>query len=100
MPATDSTLSPCTAGEATITLPALMRFLLWKCVAIFAGASLVVICSCEKHPLGEMPEAQKEHLDLGEKSAEHSPSVSEPNASPAASVSPTPAEFFPESTPH
>jgi hypothetical protein len=47
-----------------------------------------------------MPEAQKEHLDLGEKSAEHSPSVSEPNASPAASVSPTPAEFFPESTPH
>jgi hypothetical protein len=72
-----------------------MRFLLWKCVAIFAGASLVVICSCEKHLVGEMPEAQKEHLDLGEKSSEHAPSA-EPNGSPAASVSPTPAEFFPE----
>jgi len=77
-----------------------MRFFLWKCVAIFAGASLVVICSCEKHPVGQMPEAQKEHLDLGKKSAEHSPSGGEPNISPAASVSPTPAEFFPESTPH
>jgi hypothetical protein len=77
-----------------------MRFLLWKCVAIFASASLVVICSCEEHPVGQMPEVQKEHLDLGEKSAEHSPSANEPNASPAASVSPTPAEFFPESTPH
>jgi hypothetical protein len=77
-----------------------MRFFLWKCVAIFAGASLVVICSCEKHPVGQMPEAQKEHLDLDGKSAERSPSAEEPNASPAASVSPTPAEFFPESTPH
>jgi hypothetical protein len=76
-----------------------MRVLLWKCVAIFAGASLIVICSCEKHLVGEMPEAQKERVDLGEKSAEHSPS-GEPNVSPAASVSPTPAEFFPTSTPH
>src|ERR1017187_9922780 len=100
MPATDSTLSPCTAGEATITPPALMRFLLWKCVAIFAGASLVVICSCEKHPVGGMPEAQKEHPDLADKPPEPSPSVIQPTASPAASVSPTPAEFFPESTPH
>jgi hypothetical protein len=95
MPATDSILSSCTAGEATITLPALMRSLLWKCVAIFSGASLIVICSCEKHSVGEMPEAQKEHVDLGEKPAEHSPSA-EPNDSPAASASPTPAEFFPE----
>jgi len=77
-----------------------MRSLLWKCVAIFAGASLIVICSCEKHLVGEMPEAQKEHLDLGEKSAESSPAAGEPSASPAATASPTPAEFFPESTPH
>jgi hypothetical protein len=77
-----------------------MRFLLWKCVAIFAGASLIVICSCEEHSVGEMPEAQKEHSDLGEKSSEPSPSATESNASPAASASPTPAEFFPESTPH
>jgi hypothetical protein len=76
-----------------------MQSFLWKCVAIFAGASLLVICSCEKHLVGEVPEAQKERVDLGEKSEEHSPS-GEPNASPAASVSPTPAEFFPESTPH
>ena len=76
-------------------MPALMRFFLWKCVAIFAGASLIVICSCEKHQVGEMPEVQKEHVDLAKEANESAASAGESKASPA-KTSPTPAEFFPE----
>ncbi len=74
-----------------------MRFFLWKCVATLAGASLFLICSCEEHHVGEMPEAQKEHVDLGKKShGSGDASESESKVFPAKSPSPTPGEFFPE----
>jgi hypothetical protein len=74
-----------------------MRFFLWKCVAALAGASLIVICSCEKHHLGEFPEAQKEHVDLAKKPHDSNAALgSGSEGSPAKSPSPTPAEFFPE----
>jgi hypothetical protein len=74
-----------------------MRFFLWKCVAALAGASLIVICSCEEHHVGEMPEAQKENVDRAKKPG-HSSAASESGSEvpPAKSPSPTPAEFFPE----
>jgi hypothetical protein len=76
-----------------------MRFFLWKCVAIFAGASLIVICSCEKHQVGEMPEVQKEHVDLAKAAVEAGVSPAPHKAADTAATteaSPTPAEFFPE----
>jgi hypothetical protein len=70
-----------------------MRFFLWKCVAALAGASLIVICSCEKHRVGEFPEAQKEQVDLAKKTGV---SPAPHKAAATTETSPTPAEFFPE----
>jgi hypothetical protein len=68
--------------------------------AVFAVA-LIFFCSCEKHHLGEDPEAQKEHVENSAGSEENSGvAKEETSASPAATASPTPAEFFPDSTPH
>jgi hypothetical protein len=68
-----------------------MRFSLRKCIAFSACASLIVICSCEKHHVGELPEVQKERVD--DKSASE---ATPPAAlSPTPVAKPTPAEFFP-----
>jgi hypothetical protein len=56
-----------------------------------AAAMLSLFCSCDKHHVGELPEVQKEHVDLADKpneSAERSTSSAESEKSP------TPAEFF------
>jgi hypothetical protein len=63
-------------------------------------AALIFFCSCEKHHLGEDPEAQKEHVVAPGESDENSDAAKETSASPSATTSPTPVEFFPESTPH
>ena len=68
-----------------------MRFSVRTTSVILAAASLISI-SCEKHQVGELPEVQKEHVDLPaghetDSSATHSPT-------PVAK--PTPAEFFPD----
>jgi hypothetical protein len=70
-----------------------------KCVAILAGISLILICSCEKHRVGEMPEVQKEHVDLAKPGEEASPAAGESKSTPAMKKSPTPAEFFPTAKP-
>src|SRR6476469_6215568 len=87
-------LSPCAVGKGTITLPAPMGFSR-KCTIFSVLASVGLFCSCDRHRLGEMPEVQKEHKYPETKS----------DAEPAASAAhtpaakPTPADFFPESTP-
>ena len=64
-----------------------MRFSVRTTSVILAAASLISI-SCEKHHVGELPEVQKEHVDLA------------PGAqSPTPATKPTPAEFFPEKKP-
>jgi hypothetical protein len=69
----------------------MMRFGLGKCIAILGAAALLLICSCEKHRVGELPETHKEHADSAKPPGHHQP------AAPAGtSTSPTPAEFFPE----
>lgn len=69
-----------------------MAFLI-RGVSIAAAAfPLLLFCSCDKHHLGELPEVQKEHIDLAAKArepAERSLSPSEDKQTP------TPAEFFP-----
>jgi hypothetical protein len=72
---------------------------LLKCIAILAGLSLILICSCEKHRVGEIPEVQKEHVDLNKPAEEGAPAAGESKSSPAMKTSPTPAEFFPSATP-
>jgi hypothetical protein len=68
--------------------------------AVFAVA-LIFFCSCEKHHLGEDPEVQREHVEISTGSEENSSAaIEETSASPSATTSPTPAEFFPDSTPH
>jgi hypothetical protein len=68
--------------------------------AAVSTAALIFFSSCEKHHLGEDPEAQKENVVAPGESDETSGAAKETSASPSATASPTPAEFFPESTPH
>jgi hypothetical protein len=66
-----------------------MRFSVCTTSLALAVASLFSF-SCEKHRVGELPEVQKEHVDLA-------PGGHEATSKPE--HSPTPAEFFPESKP-
>jgi hypothetical protein len=66
-----------------------------------AAALLILFCSCDKHHLGELPEVQKEHVDLAGKSENAPERASSAEAPAAKSTSPsesenapTPAEFF------
>ena len=68
-----------------------MGFSLRKSALLSAYAGLVLICSCDKHRVGEMPEVQRE-----KGAVEHSPA---PKSAGAPSASPTPADFFPASKP-
>ena len=77
-----------------------MHFGVRHAAAAVSAIALIFCCSCEKHHLGEDPEVQKEHIDLPGGSEEKSSSTEETPASPSATVSPTPVEFFPQSTPH
>ncbi|HEX4638536.1 MAG TPA: hypothetical protein VH170_03525 [Chthoniobacterales bacterium] len=76
-----------------------MHFRLRKFVAITSTAALLLFCSCEKHHLGEAPEVQKEHVDPVQAGGEEKSSAAEKKGSESQSVSPTPANFFPQSTP-
>jgi hypothetical protein len=76
-----------------------MRFSLGKCIAVFTSAFLILICSCEKHRLGEMPDVQREHVDLVKATDDTVPLTEESKPSSELKTTPTPAEFFPEKTP-
>ena len=67
-----------------------MRFSVGATGIALAVASLISI-SCEKHHVGELPEVQKEKVDLA---VGH-----EADSSAAPAAKPTPAEFFPEKKP-
>jgi hypothetical protein len=69
--------------------------------AAISAAALIFCCSCEKHHLGENPEYQKEHTDEAKSGGEENATRSEKSTSEASPprMSPTPAEFFPESKP-
>jgi hypothetical protein len=77
-----------------------MHFGVRELVAAISTAALIFCCSCEKHHVGEDPEVQKEHRNPRGGAEENSGTTQgETAASPAASVSPTPVEFFPATTP-
>jgi hypothetical protein len=74
-----------------------MRFSFGRCAAILAGVAVMVVCSCEKHHVGEIPEVQKEQVDSAKEAKEEgqkelqSGQLRIPSTPPAA---PTPVEFF------
>jgi hypothetical protein len=71
-----------------------MRLSPRKCVAVSACALLVLICSCDKHHLGEMPEVQRERVDVAGKSDKSSGAAGERSTSSSPKPTLTPAEFF------
>ncbi len=93
-----------------------MRFLFRKIAVVSSAAILIFFCSCERHHPDELPveehaqseTANREHAEHANKHgrdqnhpddqsrATTAMSVTPPPASPAA----TPAEFFPENSPH
>jgi len=71
-----------------------MAFLLRWIGTAFVGGLLIFYSSCEKHPLGEIPEVQREQVDPAKKARSK---VNETNSDKPSS-SATPAEFFPANT--
>jgi len=63
-----------------------MRISVAKAVSVLSATAVIAICSCEKHPVGQMPDAQREQPD---------PAKVWPNATTRnpdeSSTSPTPA---------
>jgi hypothetical protein len=73
-----------------VTVPRIMRVSVMKCMCLLGTVAAMSICSCEKHPLGEIPEVQREQIDPAKAWSKASEMDSEKSSS-----SPTPAEFFP-----
>jgi hypothetical protein len=69
-----------------------MRFCSRDCAALLACALLVLTGSCDKHHVGEMPEVQREHVELAGKSKEGAPAARSTSSSPSPTL--TPADFF------
>jgi hypothetical protein len=69
-----------------------MSFSFRRGIAAFGCAFLALICSCEKHHVGELPEQSEHDRALEGKAPETAPP-------PGPSTTATPAEFFPKSTP-
>jgi hypothetical protein len=67
--------------------------------AAISTAGLIFCCSCEKHHLGEDPPFQKEKAGESKPADENSGASEERSTSPSAKISPTPAQFFPETSP-
>ncbi|MDQ2918440.1 MAG: hypothetical protein M3R10_00985 [Verrucomicrobiota bacterium] len=67
-----------------------MDFSFREIAVVFFAATLIFFCSCERHHPSELaPEPKSEAASLEPAAGSHS----------AATVTPTPAEFFPASTP-
>jgi hypothetical protein len=67
-----------------------MRVSVAKAVSVLSATAVMAICSCEKHPVGQMPDVQREQPDpakVWSKATKKNPDES--------STSPTPAESFP-----
>ena len=75
-----------------------MHFGLREIAASISAAALIFCCSCEKHHLGEDPEAQKENVDEP-KGGEETSVAHKTENSESSTPKPTPAQFFPENTP-
>jgi len=71
-------------------VPRIMRVSVVKSVCVLSVIAAMAICSCEKHPLGQMPEVQREQVDPAKAWSEAGKTESEKSSS-----SPTPTESGP-----
>lgn len=85
---------PLRAAPTDYYCASLMRFSSRKCAAFSACALLVLICSCDKHRVGEMPEVQRERVELAGKSDGNREAADERSTSSSPKPTLTPAEFF------
>jgi len=76
-----------------------MHFGVRQIAAAISAAALILFCSCEKHHLGEDPEAQKENVGEGKAGEEGTAASKKSESSETATPKRTPGEFFPETTP-
>jgi len=76
-----------------------MHFGIRQIAAVISAVALIFFCSCEKHRLGEDPEVQKEHPDEAKGGGENAAAPNKADVPESATKSPTPAEFFPKTTP-
>ena len=76
-----------------------MHFGVREIAATISAAALIFCCSCEKHRVGEDPEIQKERVDRAKGGDENVQAPNKVEVPDSALKSPTPAEFFPKSTP-
>lgn len=60
----------------------IMAFLARQCVIVFVLTALLFCISCEKHPVGQMPEVQREQLDPAKRWSDADKAKSE-NAAPS-----------------
>ena len=61
-----------------------MALLVRLCITAFALGALMLCISCERHPVGQMPEVQREQVDPAKRQSEQGNSESEkPAISPA-----------------
>jgi hypothetical protein len=82
------------AKDRQLVCQRIMALLLrWTGIALVSGL-LVFYSSCEKHPLGEMPDVQREQVDPAKNARSRTTATDSDRPSPSA----TPAEFFPANT--
>jgi hypothetical protein len=76
-----------------------MRSFLRTFAGCLSAAALIFFCSCERHHPDELP--VEEHGKAEPAKGEHAAHSDKRNTDQAhISPAPTPAQFFPESTPH
>jgi hypothetical protein len=68
-----------------------MGLSLGKTIVLFVCTTVFLLCSCDKHQVGEYPEVQRELTDTSQPASVAEP----PAASSTPAAKPTPAEFFP-----
>src|SRR2546423_5388146 len=88
----------CARHKGPISLRRAMHFGLQGIAAALSATALIFCCSCEKHHVGEASDFQQERVESGNPDGEGA-AKKENTGSPAATISPTPVEFFPENTP-
>jgi hypothetical protein len=76
-----------------------MHFGFRQIIAAISGAAVIFCCSCEKHPLGQDPEVQREKMNVESASGQNPGATKERSTSPSPTPSPTAVEFFPETSP-
>jgi len=84
------------ANDRQLGCQRIMELLLRRTGIALVSGLLIFYSSCEKHPLGEMPDVQREQVDPAKNARSRTTATDSDRPSP----SPTPAEFFPSSTPH